>query len=255
MKKIMLVLGVACLSFAALAAVDDVLLMFSTKGPDTYSDGRDVLAGECYALCYVTDASSFKIKADGTATAGGEVLVTAPVAAPMEDGKGMHCPNLVYSVSSAKVASLKGGSYAVYLLDTRVPDASSESGYKVAGLANGKAAVVNGAGEVAAGGSIDAEGSMISSYNGSPVEGVVFVESVVDRPTITAINVDGADVVLKVSGLSPAVGYKVLTGAGPAGVSTVVNDFTRSGDTFTVSKDAGQFFKVVGTTRIVEQKQ
>ena len=255
MKKTMLVLGTAFLSFAALAAVDDVLLMFATKGPDRYSDGNNVLAGECYALCYVTDAEAFKIKADGTAASGGEVLVTAPAAAPMEDGTGMHCPNLLYSVPSAKVASLKGGSYAVYLLDTRVPDASSESGYRVAGVAGGKAAVVNGAGEVASGGEVGTEGSRISTYNGSPVEGgFVFAESVVDQPAITAINVDGADVVLKVSGLSPAVGYKVFAGDGPAGVSTEVKNFTRSGDTFTVSKDAGRFFKVVGE-RTVGQKQ
>ena len=253
MKKIMLGFGVACLSFAAMAAVNDALLMFSTKGPDKYSNGDDVLAGECYALCYVTDAAAFKIKSDGTAAAGGEVLLTAPVAAPMENGKGMHCPNLVYSVPAAKAESLKGGSYAVYLLDTRVPDSSVAGGYRVAGVAGGKAAAVNGAGQVASGGSIAENSSGVSVFNGNIVAGgKVDAVSEVDTPVITAINVDGANVVITVAGLSPAVDYVVLTGAGPVGLSKKVDSAVRSGNTFTVNKDEGQFFKVKGT-RAVQQ--
>ena len=254
MKKTMFCLGtVVGLSFAALAAVDDTLLMFTTKGPDKYSDGSDVLAGECYALCYVTDASTFAIKSDGTAAAGGEVLLTAPIAAPMEDGSGMHCPNLIYTVPAAKVASLKGGSYAVYLLDTRVHDSSAAGGYRVAGLAGGKAVAVNGAGQVASDGSIAPGSTGISLFNGTVVDGgQVNVESVVDTPTITAINVDGANVVITVAGLSPAVDYVVLTGAGPVGLSKKVDSAVRSGNTFTVNKDEGQFFKVKGT-RAVQQ--
>ena len=250
MKKIMFFVCAFGVSLATLAAVDDSLLMFSTKGPDKYSDGSDVLAGECYALCYVTDADTFAIKSDGTAAAGGEVLLTAPMAAPMEDGSGMHCPSLVYTIPAAKAASLSGGSYAVYLLDTRVKDASG--GYRVAGLSGGKAAVVNGAGQVARGGTVEAGASGIATYNGTIVVGAsVSMKSVVDQPAITAIRVDGAEVVLTVSGLSPAVDYKVLTGAGPSGVSTEV-ETTRDGNEFSVNKAAGQFFKVVGT-RAVEQ--
>ena len=255
MKKIILGFGTVCLSLAALAAVDDALLMFSTKGPDTYSDGSDVLAGECYALCYVTDPATFAIKSDGTAAAGGEVLLTAAVATKMADGDGMHCPNLVYTVPASKVESLKGGSYAVYLLDTRVPDATAAGGYKVAGVAGGKAKAVNGAGEVASGGSIAADSSGISVFNGNIVAGgKVDALSVVDTPVITAINVDDANVVLTVSGLSPAVEYVVLKGAGPVGLSSKVENVTRSGNTFTVSKDEGQFFKIKGT-RAVKQEQ
>ena len=103
MKKIMFALGVIGLSVAAVAAVNDTLLMFSTQGPDTYLDGTQVLDGECYALCYVTDTATFAIKGDGTAAAGGEVLVTAPVA---KDGR---CPTLHYVVDAAKAESLTGG--------------------------------------------------------------------------------------------------------------------------------------------------
>lgn len=251
MKRIMSVLCACSLSFAAFAAVNDVLLMFSTKGPDRYSDGSDVLAGECYALCYVTDAENFAIRSDGVASGGGEVLLTASVAVAREDGQGMHCPNLVYEIPAAKAESLKGGSYAVYLLDTRVPDASASGGYRVAGVSSGKAAVVNRAGAVATGGTVAEEGSGITSFNGTPVAGgAVFAESIVDLPAITSIMVDGAEVVLTVSGLSPAVNYKVYTGMGPAGLSKEIVDFTRTGDTFKVSKDAGNFFKIKGTRAV-----
>ena len=254
MKKIMLGLCSLGLSFAALAAVNDTLLMFSTKGPDKYKNGDDVLAGECYALCYVTDPGAFAIRSDGTAVAGGEVLVTAPAATAMADGSGMHCPNLFYTIAAAKAATLEGGTYAVYLLDTRVPDATAPTGYKVAGVAGGKAAVVNGVGAVATGGTIASGFAGVASYNGTVVVGgQVTVESNVDMPDILTINVADTEVVLEVSGLSPAVGYKVLTGMEPSSVMTEVEGATRSGDTFTVSKDkAGCFFKIKGE-RTVKQ--
>jgi len=244
MKKIMFALGVIGLSVAAVAAVNDTLLMFSTQGPDKYADGSAVLDGECYALCYVTD-SSFAIKADGTAASGGEVLLTAPVA---KDGR---CPNLLYVVDAAKAEALTGGSYAVYLLDTRVPKA--EGGYAVAGVENGKAKVVNGAGAVVEGGAAGAEATdtiaqlPAASATGSAVQ----VASVIDNPKITAIKVDGANIKLTVANLSPAANYQVVTGAGVSGVSKPVAA-TVDGSTFTVSKDEGQFFKIIGTRKVAQ---
>ena len=244
MKKIMFALGVIGLSVAAVAAVNDSLLMFSTQGPDKYSDGTQVLDGECYALCYVTDAGAFAIKADGTAAAGGEVLLTAPVA---KDGR---CPNLLYVVDAAKAESLTGGAYAVYLLDTRTSKAAG------AALANGKdgaALVVNGAGSVVEGGTTGTEATdTIAQLPAAPATGsAVAVASVIDNPAITAIKVDGANIKLTVAGLSPAADYKVLAGTGVANLSTEV-PATVEGSTFTVSKDAGQFFKVKGVRKVAQ---
>jgi len=245
MKKIMFALGVIGLSVAALAAVNDSLLMFSTPGPDKYADGSAVLDGECYALCYVTDAAAFAIKADGTAAAGGEVLLTAPVA---KDGK---CPNLIYVVPAEKAESLTGGSYAVYLLDTRV--AKAEGGYAVAGVtADGKAAVVNGAGAVAEGGAAGTGADTIAKFNGTIVQGgTVAVASVIDQPSITAIKVEGAKVVISVSGLSPAADYQVLAGTEVKGISKPVAAEAKDG-TFTVDQAEGKFFKVIGTRKIAQ---
>ena len=244
MKKIMFALGVIGLSVAAVAAVNDTLLMFSTQGPDKYADGTQVLDGECYALCYVTDAAAFAIKGDGTAAAGGEVLLTAPVA---KDGR---CPNLLYVVDAAKADSLAGGAYGVYLLDTRVPKA--EGGYTVAGVENGKAKVVNGAGAVAEGGTTGAEATdTIAQLPAAAASGAVTALSVIDQPKITAIKVDGANIKLTVADLSPAADYQVTTGADVADVSKPVAS-TVDGSTFTVSKDAGKFFKVIGTRKIAQ---
>ncbi len=244
MKKIMFALGVIGLSVAAVAAVNDTLLMFSTQGPDKYADGTQVLDGECYALCYVTDAAAFAIKGDGTAAAGGEVLLTAPVA---KDGR---CPNLLYVVDAAKAESLAGGAYSVYLLDTRVPKA--EGGYTVAGVENGKAKVVNGAGAVAEGGTTGAEATdTIAQLPAAAASGAVTALSVIDQPKITAIKVDGANIKLTVADLSPAADYQVTTGTDVANVSEPVAS-TVDGSTFTVSKDAGKFFKVIGTRKVAQ---
>jgi len=254
MKKIMFALGVIGLSVAAVAAVNDTLLMFSTLSSDpdtydTYMDGEKVLDGECYALCYVTDADAFKIKADGTADGGGEVLLTAPVA---KDG---HCPNLLYVVDAAKAETLKGGAYAVYLLDTRVKDAAGNT--VVAGVENGKAKVVNRFGKVVEGEKAVAEDSekkatdTIAQLPAAPANGSQVQDlSVIDNPTITAIKVDGANIKLTVADLSPAADYKVLTGTDVANPNLFTEvPATIDGSTFTVSKDAGKFFKVKGMRR------
>jgi len=249
MKKIMFALGVIGLSVAAVAAVNDTLLMFSTQGTDTYADGTTVLDGECYALCYVQPGgSAFEIKADGTAV-GGEVLLVAPVA------KGGRCPNLLYVVDAAKAESLTGGSYAVYLLDTRVPKA--EGGYAVAGVENGKAKVVNGAAAVVEGGTTGTgteATDTIAQLPAAPTGGTVTVAVVIDQPTITAIKVEGASIKLTAANLSPAADYFVKTGTDVSGVDKLV-PASVEGSTFTVSKDEGQFFKIFGTRKVPQVAQ
>ena len=107
---------VAALAFAgaALAAANDALIAFSTPGVDTYADGTPVLDGECYALVHLdAGEAGFSLAADGTAT-GGEIVLAAPVA------KGGRCPKVMFEVDAKDVETkYKGGSWRVYLLDTR----------------------------------------------------------------------------------------------------------------------------------------
>lgn len=244
MKKMMTAVGVLGLSFAVFAGAEDPIMMFSTPGVDKYADGATVLDGECYALCYVTDAANFAVKADGSAI-GGEVVLVAPVA------KGGKCPEIMYQVPAAKADALTGGSWGVYLLDTRVQAAD---GYKVAQKDAEGNWIVNGFTAVAEGAQASGNGiSSASAFAGKTVTGGAQIAAnvaVVDSPVISAIKVEGAKVVVKVSGMSPVVDYKVFTAPAPQGFSTKI-DADADGDTFTFDKPAdGQFFKVIGTRKV-----
>ena len=246
MKKIMFALGVIGLSVAAVAAVNDTLLMFSTQGPDTYKDGSTVLDGECYALCYVTDADAFAIKADGTAAVGGEVLLVSPSAT---EG---HCPNLLYVVDADKAKTLTGGAYAVYLLDTRT---SKDAGAALANGKDGAALVVNGAGAVVAGGTTGTEATdTIAQLPAAPNGGsAVTVASIIEQPRIKDFKFVGANVELIMENLSPAASYTVTSSDSLNDNFGPVHKSSIKGDIITVpTAGAGKFFKVIGTRKVAQ---
>ena len=138
MKKL-LMMAVAGLAAAGFAGMGDALLSFSTQGPDKYADGTTVLDGERYALVWTADGAEFGgFKADGTLVSENDrVVILASLA---KDG---HCPPTLFQVSEATVDALQGGTYGVYLLDTRVK--AEDGTVAPAGLkANGKPNLVNG---------------------------------------------------------------------------------------------------------------
>lgn len=99
----------------AFAGMDNVVLAFSTQGPDKYADGTAVVDGECYALVWTPAGATFAgIDSTGAAVAPSKVVLKAPVA------KGGKCPDVLFEVDSdyAK-ANYPGGTWGVYLLDTR----------------------------------------------------------------------------------------------------------------------------------------
>lgn len=119
MKK--MIFGLALLAGAcAFASVDNVVITFSTKGPDTYKDGEKVVDGEVYALVWVSNKAEngfAGLDTDGTLLDKdhNKILLKAPVA---KDG---HCPNIQFEIDVDYYASagLKSGQLFVYLLDTR----------------------------------------------------------------------------------------------------------------------------------------
>ena len=115
MKKVLVSAFAAAMSATAFAGMGNVTIMFSTPGPDTYSDGTPVLDGERYALVWTPNGEAFAgINTDATAAGGSKVAVSAPVA------KGGHCPNVLFQVDeNYAAANYKGGSWSVVLLDTR----------------------------------------------------------------------------------------------------------------------------------------
>lgn len=133
MKRIVMAIAavLACSVFAA-----NTVLTFSTNGTETYRDGTAPLEGECYALAWTDDAASFAINPDGTAT-GGKLLLTRSCA---EDGR---CYPITVRMSEAMAATYSGGTWGVYLLDTRIDGA--DGGVTLAGTTGNKANVVKDA--------------------------------------------------------------------------------------------------------------
>ena len=202
MKKIMTMIGVFGLAFAASAAIDDALLAFSTVGPDKYSDGTTVLDGECYAPVWTKTGATFGgIAADGTAVAETDrIVLVAPVA------KGGRCPNVLFQIDSATAEELADGTYGVYLLDTRV--AAADGTTKPAGVKNGKLSLVNGyglateatkVGKATGGGATTAVEK--ETEGGQAIAAGAAVPRNVQQPKITSIKIEGDYVKLTVQNL------------------------------------------------------
>ena len=133
MKKTILALASA---FAGCAFAANTVLTFSTLGTETYRDGSSPLDGECYALAWTDDAANFAINSDGTATGGILVLTTACA------DKG-RCYPVTLNMSEPAAAKYSGGTWGVYLLDTRtVVDSGAVT---LAGTTGNKANLVNDA--------------------------------------------------------------------------------------------------------------
>ena len=239
MKKTMLSMLAAMAATAAFAAANDVLITFSTPGPDRYADGKTVMDGECYALCWAKNFDAFSINPDGTAT-GGEVVLTAPKA---RDGR---CTTVVFEIN-ADYYERKGfadGKWAVYLLDTRRFTTDSDGKLVVTLAGNSK--TVNTSGMV--GGAVSVKTGSAAGLTG--IAGAATTATgVVAEPKITGIRVYEGNVYVTVKG-APYLGYGLTSGDTPAKVDTAVGDATAEATgeeevtIVTPVKAGGEFFKV-----------
>ena len=245
MKKLLVATISAVLAGAALAAANDLLITFSTKGPDTYADGvTTVLDKECYALVWDTAGVPFAIAADGSTT-GGEMVLVAPVAR-----KG-RCPKVLFEVDAAQVSEKysSGGAWKVYLLDTR---RFGDKGTTLASLKDGRPTTVNASAEVKgatvsvgsiAPGAITAgAGTVAANASGLPA-------GFDQRPTIADIRLDGGLVYVTVENTVPYLAYDLTAGDTPDEVTERVNNPRHGGDDGTVilvapAQEEGAFFKV-----------
>ena len=207
MKKTLLAGFAALAAGAALAAANDVLITFSTPGPDKYADGTTVLDGERYALVWSQDLAGFSFNADGEAV-GGKVVLKAPVA------KGGRCPTVVFEIDADYAASaFPGGEYAVYLLDTRTfaPDGTAT----VAGTK------VNTTGLV--GGSVNVGTGTLGSQTGTAAKATDLPAGAdVPKPEVTGIRVFEGNVYVTVKGTVPYLAYGLTEGATPTEVTEAV---------------------------------
>ena len=116
MKKAIWMLMALFTTASVMAGMNDLLLVYSTKGVDRYEDGTAVCDGECYALVYTRAGYTFAgFNADGTALdpAGSDVALVAPVA------KGGRCPPTLFQVNGDYADLRKNGAWEVFLIDTR----------------------------------------------------------------------------------------------------------------------------------------
>ena len=217
----------AMASAAVFAGANDLLITFSTKGPDCYADGKQVLPGECYALIWTG--------ADGAQ----KTVLTYPGATD----KG-NCPPVLFIVDEKDVPKYANGTWGVYLLDTR-DYAADPTGMTLAGRTAGNPDVINVKAAVAEG-----------IANTSTMESVMSAGAIVStsfdipKPVVSAIKVEGAYVYITVKDIVPCFEYTVKAGSDtksfaiPEGVEKDASSTVKE-ITLTVPKqDGAQFFKV-----------
>ena len=253
----------SCMAFAE--SIEDKLLRFSTIGPDRYADGSVVADGECYALVWSPKGSAFAgFNADGTAvSANDRVVLAAPLA---QDGK---CRDAIFQVPAAEYEELKGGEWAVCLVDTR-------NVYGVpAGVLDGKPLRVNRWGLVQTGVMVEEPSKMAAATSSRgllatsggtrsgasdgglgetalPVRAnnLSAVPPNLTPPQITEIEVGDGEVWLGVKDTVPYLSYTIISGSEPGNLKTDYFSEVVDGEEDaeiaigTVKSPARRFFKV-----------
>lgn len=210
MKKSILSILAAAATGTAAAAANDLVVSFSTPGPDKYADGRTVLDGEYYALVWSKDLSAFGIDASG-AGSGGEVVLKAPVA------KNGRCPAVMFEVDASLVSSrYSGGKWAVYLLDTR--KFSAGEGGEIVARVGGDVNTFGLVAEAAVGGTI------ASVFGVAAAADSIADGKSVPAPEVTDILLDGSNVYIYAKGTVPYLSYGLKAGDDPAAVTQTVGD-------------------------------
>ncbi len=252
MKKTLIAACAAVASAAVFAGMDNVVISFSTPGPDAYADGTTVVDGECYALVWTPSGSEFAgIATNGVASADSKVVLAAPVA---KDGK---CPNIMFEVDEDYVAAnYPGGTWSVVLLDTRVFQLDADgkpvldaSGNRVV-ASKGDTANVNGYGVVGAakaasavkGASAETMGG-VAGTSGTVAEGT-------PAPVVKDISFLGDNVYITITSTKPAHKYTLESGDTPGAIAEAEGAPSDYGSETTdvilikPKKAGGEFFKV-----------
>ncbi len=240
-------LAAAAMCGAALAAANDTVVSFSTPGVDRYADGTRVMQGESYALVWTADGATFGgLSADCTPLAQTDkVVMVAPLA------KRGRCPVTVVEINAEDAKSYEGGTFAVYLLDTRVKGADGK--VTLAAYANGLPRVVNSFGASGAEKDATSAAGVAGGIGASAAIrlGDVGVYTQIESPQITAIEIRGAKIRLQVKGMSPAAEYFVVPGSTPGSFAQAMDaEADEDGFTFDRPEDrSATFFKVIGVRK------
>ena len=253
MKKILAMTALMA-SVSTFAAVNDLVLTFSSAGPDTYADGTKVLDGERYALVWLPDGSTgFALAADGTVAdpSQGEVILTVPAA------KGGKCPTVVFELDAAFAATHTAGTWGLYLLDTRM--SATDGTVALADAADGRVRAVNAVGSVAgASVCVKKEGDFSAFAPATATASAAMKAATatalpkdVPQPKIKGIRVEGGFVYVTVENTVPYLRYNLAAGTDPANLGEAKAAehpvSGKAGDEIilvTPAKAGGAFFRV-----------
>ena len=251
MKRILFAMALAAVS-VAFGAANDMLVSFSTPGIDRYADGSRVRSGESYALVWTKNGETFGgLSVDCQPVKETDALVmVAPLA------KRGRCPVTVVEIDTFDATNkYAGGTFSVYLLDTRVKGADGK--VKLASYVDGLPQLVNSFGMADASGDIKPSTGVSGNLVGvTPVElGEVGVYTEIGSPTITAMRIDGANIRLEVKDMSDAADYFVVEGDTPGNFAPAMNVTPVKGG-FEFKKprsggdgDGAKLYKVIGVRK------
>lgn len=233
-------------ALVAFGAANDTVVSFSTPGIDRYADGSRVRKGESYALIWTKNGATF-----GGLTSGclpkletDKVVMVAPLAT-----RG-RCPVTVVEIDANDAAQYAGGTFSLYLLDTRVKGADGK--VSLAQYANGLPQVVNSFG-LSAGSTKDF--AVVNGVDGGMTDGAsvqlgdVGVYTEIASPEITAMKIEGATIKIKVEGMDKAAKYFVVPGSTPSKFAPALSTQPDSNGVFAFPKpkdDSVQVYKVIG---------
>ena len=225
------------------AGMEDMVLRFSTPGVDCYADGSAVVDGECYALVWSPKGGTFSgFNADGTAVSSSDrVVLAAPLA---KDGK---CRDAIFQIPAAEYSELKGGEWAVCLVDTRnlagVPTGTQNGkplrvnrwgiisgGVEISAAASASPRLFATRGRASAQDASDATGGTRSVASGARANILSAVPPNLAPPRITDIEVGDGEVWLAVDGTVPYLSYTIVSGEKPSDLKTDYFSETVDGD-------------------------
>ena len=233
MKKTLMAGLVGLLATTTFAGMNNLVVTFGTVGPDKYADGTTVVDGESYALVWTPAGSEFAgFNADGSAVAPSQVALKAALA---KNGK---CPTVCFQLTEEEKAAYNGGTWAVYMLDTRVFTTAADGTVSATGA---DASVTHGYGKAAA---LNGDFAVASASSAATANALAADKS---DAKITGIKVADGKVFITISGTSSAASYALNAGDAPDKTAEAeVKQGDTTGDVIIVrdAKAGGEFFSV-----------
>ena len=233
MKKSIALVFALLLAGALFAGKNNVVIQFSTVGPDKYADGTTVMDGECYALVWTPDDATFGgINSKGEAIGGNDKGQKCAVAIKAPIAKGGKCPNVQFQIDEVFAnAHYPNGMWGVYLLDTRkfvteevtvIVDGNEVKQTQVKVDADGKKLATGvGSTTVSGYGQVVANVGRTLSPSGAKAGIVQSIPAGIQPPTIRDFKVVNGMVYIYLQNTAPSVSYGVAAGQAPGSLAPV----------------------------------